>query len=72
MAVNHYSAIPKDCEEGPDDWEGNCCDMDESWGGWLTEVKGRLLDEVDDEQNLRPEEMTIDPKESPSSLEQVE
>jgi len=40
MAVNHYSTIPKDSEEGPDNWQGNCSNVDKSWGGWLTEVEG--------------------------------
>lgn len=72
VAVNHHGAIPKDGKESPNDWQGNCCNVDESWGGWLTEVKRRLLDKVDDEQDLRPEEVAVDPEVSPSSLEKVE
>jgi len=40
MTVNHHSAIPKDSEEGPDNRQGNCGDVNKSWGGWLTEVEG--------------------------------
>ena len=45
--------------------------MDEAWGGWVAEVQARQVEEVDDQDDLGPDEVAADEEHDEGELKEV-
>jgi hypothetical protein len=70
--VEHHGAVPEQHEEGKSQRHGRNGKMDQSRGGRVAEVDRSQLEEVDDQNYLRPDRVRADPEHDPGEVEDVE
>lgn len=71
MGIDRDGTVPVQSNECPGQWPRNSWDMDESRVGVVAEVEGGQIEEVDNQDELSPEEMAADKQHDKPKLEQV-
>jgi len=69
--VHHDGAVPVDGDERPGQGSRHGRGMDEARVGVVAEVEGREVDEVEDEEDLGPDEVLVDEEPDEAEVEEV-
>ena len=70
-SVESDSSVPVQGNESPGQWPGDDWEVDKAWSGWVTEVQARQVEEVDDQDDLGPDEVAADEEHNEGELEEV-
>ena len=71
MSIDCNGTIPVQSNKGPRQGARNNWDMDEPWMSVVTEVEGGKVEEVDDQDDLSPDEVAADEEHDEGELEEV-
>jgi len=71
VSIDHDGTIPVDSNKGPCQRSSDNWDVNEAWVGVVTEVQGREVKEIDDEDELTPDEVATDEEHNPCELEEI-
>lgn len=71
MGVDSNGTVPVKSNKCPSQRSGNDWDVDESCVGVMAEVEGRQVEEVDNQDNLSPDEVPTDEEHNECEVQQV-
>lgn len=70
-SIERNSTVPVKRDEGPGQWSGDDWEVDKAWGGWVTEVERGQVEEVDDQDDLGPNEVGAHEEHDEGELKEV-
>ena len=70
-SIKRNSTVPVQRNESPGQWSGDDWEMDKAWGGWVAEVERRQVEEVDDQDDLGPDEVGAHEEHDEGKLKEV-
>lgn len=71
MSLKASEYLPVQSNESPSQRSSNGRDMDSTSIGVVAEVEGRQVEEIDDQDNLRPEEVSPNKQHYPGELQEI-
>lgn len=69
--MDSNGTIPVQRNEIPSQWSRDDWNVDESWQGWVTEIEGWKVEEVDNQDDLSPDEVWSDKEHDKGELEEI-